>query len=398
MLKFETHYNKIIEKIKNIDPVNYAKTRNNLDGDVSYISPYLTHGVVSLKLVKDITNKINLEKENKIFNNFDNIKYEKWNQELAWREYFHRVWQKLGDDIFYDIRNEQSNVKHMSGMPLAFIKNSSDIKSIDKNIEKLIETGYMHNHARMWTSMLATNIAGYAWLDCSRWMYYHLLDGDLASNTLSWQWICGTFSAKTYIANQENINKYDRDNAERKTYLDCEYENLCDAILPESMIASFDIQKYFDDNFESDTQVLNKYAIENILQNIKINENKNTIIYSIWNLDPTWHESESDNVNRILFIEKSALKDFPMSVKRVEFVLELTKNISNKYKNFQMLYGELSELKELIGIDNFQNSVSREYPLCSHWGNKVEDREWLYPNYSWSSGGFMSFWSKVNGK
>ena len=434
MIKFETDYNKIIEKIKNIDPVIYARTRNSLDGDVSYISRYLTHGVVSLKLVKDITNKIsNTSLENKNYS--DNIKYEKWNQELAWREYFHRVWQSLGDDIFSSIRQDQSNVKHTSGIPISFANlssynkkeeleeenknknleknkesennielSSTGIKSLDRNIEKLIETGYMHNHARMWTSMLATNIAGYAWSDCSRWMYYHLIDGDLASNTLSWQWICSTFSAKQYVANQENINKYDRDNAQRKTYLDCEYEDLYDAVLPESMIASFDIQKYFDDNFESDTQVLNKYDIskkdsEHIL-NLKNNfdKNKDTIIYSMWNLDPTWYESESDNVNRILFIEKTVLKDFPMSVKRIEFILDITKNISDKYKNFQILYGELSELKELIGIDNFQNSVSREYPLCSHWGNKVESREWLYPNYSWSSGGFMSFWSKVNGR
>ncbi len=446
MQKFETDYNKIIERIKNIDPVIYARTRNSLDGDVSYISRYLTHGVVSLKLVKDITNKIsNTNLENKNYS--DNIKYEKWNQELAWREYFHRVWQSLGDDIFSSIRQDQSNVKHASGIPISFANlssyskieevkkdnkesgkenselDSTGVKSLDRNIEKLIETGYMHNHARMWTSMLATNIAGYAWSDCSRWMYYHLIDGDLASNTLSWQWICSTFSAKQYVANQENINKYDRDNAQRKTYLDCEYEDLYDAVLPESMIASFDIQKYFDDDFELDTQALNKYSIGNILKdknkegenenkkeenkleleqvlNFENNfdKNKNTIIYSMWNLDPTWYEDKGDNINRILFIEKSALKDFPMSTKRIEFVLEITKNISDKYKNFQILYGEINELEGLVTKDKLDNSISREYPLCNHWGNLVEDREWLYPNYSWSSGGFMSFWSKVNGR
>ena len=414
MIKFETDYNKIIEKIKNIDPVTYARTRNSLDGDVSYISRYLTHGVVSLKLVKEITN-----------GSGDNIKYEKWNQELAWREYFHRVWQSLGDDIFSSIRQDQSNVKYASGIPISFANlssynkieevkkdneesgkenselNSTGVKSLDRNIEKLIETGYMHNHARMWTSMLATNIAGYAWSDCSRWMYYHLIDGDLASNTLSWQWICSTFSAKQYVANQENINKYDRDNAQRKTYLDCEYEELYDAVLPESMTASFDIQKYFDDNFELDTQALNKYSINNInkidFEN-NFDKNKNTIIYSMWNLDPTWHEDKGDNINRILFIEKSALKDFPMSAKRIDFVLKITKNISDKYKNFQIFYGEINELENLITKDKLDNSISREYPLCNHWGNLVEDREWLYPNYSWSSGGFMSFWSKVNGR
>ena len=42
----------------------------------------------------------------------------------------------------------------------------------------------------------------------ANWMYFYLLDGDLASNSLSWQWICGANSNKKYIANQDNINKY----------------------------------------------------------------------------------------------------------------------------------------------------------------------------------------------
>mgnify|MGYP006195700273 CR=1 FL=1 len=60
----------------------------------------------------------------------------------------------------------------------------------------------------MYLAAMVCNNAKSHWLTPARWMYYHLLDGDLASNALSWQWVAGTFSHKKYIANQQNINKY----------------------------------------------------------------------------------------------------------------------------------------------------------------------------------------------
>ena len=39
-------------------------------------------------------------------------------------------------------------------------------------------------------------------------MYSHLLDGDLASNTLSWQWVAGTWTGKPYLFNAENVERY----------------------------------------------------------------------------------------------------------------------------------------------------------------------------------------------
>lgn len=56
--------------------------------------------------------------------------------------------------------------------------------------------------------MLTCTIAQPHWLNPARWMNCHLLDGDLASNMLSWQWVASSFSSKKYYANQENINKY----------------------------------------------------------------------------------------------------------------------------------------------------------------------------------------------
>ena len=42
----------------------------------------------------------------------------------------------------------------------------------------------------------------------ARWFLEHLIDGDPASNNLSWQWVASTFSSKPYFFNRENLERY----------------------------------------------------------------------------------------------------------------------------------------------------------------------------------------------
>jgi len=56
-------------------------------------------------------------------------------------------------------------------------------------------------------------------------MYAHLLDHDIASNMASWQWGCGVFSSKRYLANQDNINQYTHTH-QKGTFLDVSYEEI----------------------------------------------------------------------------------------------------------------------------------------------------------------------------
>jgi len=46
------------------------------------------------------------------------------------------------------------------------------------------------------------------WQAGARWMMKHLLDGDPASNNLSWQWVASTFANKPYFFNLDNVRKY----------------------------------------------------------------------------------------------------------------------------------------------------------------------------------------------
>jgi len=79
---------------------------------------------------------------------------------------------------------------------------------IDRAVHQLYTTGYLHNHARMWLASYIVHLRKVHWRVGADWMVGYLLDGDLASNHLSWQWVAATFSNKPYLFNAENVARY----------------------------------------------------------------------------------------------------------------------------------------------------------------------------------------------
>ena len=60
----------------------------------------------------------------------------------------------------------------------------------------------------MWLASYVVHIRKVHWRVAADWLYGHLLDGDLASNHLSWQWVAGTGSHKPYLFNADNVARY----------------------------------------------------------------------------------------------------------------------------------------------------------------------------------------------
>ncbi|WP_417358021.1 FAD-binding domain-containing protein [Flavobacterium sp.] len=206
-MEFPTDYNKIIERITVINPVAYAQTRNYTTGSVSMLSPYLSRGVISSNEVYSI-----------IRTKYKADQCETFVKELLWREYFQRL---LQNNVSYI---SSTGLKYKEGIPDALLHAATGIKAIDYAISSLYTTGYMHNHVRMYTASVC-NMSGYRYNIPAQWMYYHLLDGDVASNYFSWQWVYGLLNGKRYIANQDNINRF-CGTVQKGTFLDYPYEVL----------------------------------------------------------------------------------------------------------------------------------------------------------------------------
>lgn len=193
---------------------DYARTRNHLEGAVTRLSPYLTHGFIDVPDVVGALRQRHADGE-----------MTKLLQELAWREYFQHVQRHLGEGIFKEIRPALA-VPYAQALPPDIIAACTGVPVIDHAIRALYATGYLHNHARMWLASYIVHLRKISWRAGADWMYAHLLDGDLASNHLSWQWCAGTFSSKPYLFNADNVERFAPAWRSPGTAIDCDYEQL----------------------------------------------------------------------------------------------------------------------------------------------------------------------------
>lgn len=351
--EFGTDYTGILEKLEQIDPARYARTRNYEDGAVTRLSPYISRGVISTRM---ILNKI-LERDQP----FSSI--EKFIQELAWRDYWQQVWIAKGDAIDSDLKQHQQDVLH-DRMPCALEKASTGIEAIDKAVKALYQTGYMHNHMRMYVASVACNIGKSHWRTPARWMYYHLLDGDWASNALSWQWVAGSNANRKYLANQANINKYFHSGQE-DTFLDCSYAELA------SMQAPAILHETCEPTLTTELPPA---------RTITLQPQRPTLVYNYYNLDPQWRKEQE--ANRILLLEPSVFRQYPVAGRNIRFILELAANIPG----IQVFCGEFHALQQLAGDETI---IYREHPLNRHYRGDEDPRDWM----SGVTGYFPSFFA-----
>ena len=184
---------------------HYQNTRNaDLGPDdrsnVSALSPYIRHRLVTEEEVLRA-----------VLAKHSYAAAEKFIQEVFWRSYFkgHLVTRPI---IWQNYRGALSNLKMQGGMLKAYdaaTSGHSGIECFDAWVAELLQTGYLHNHTRMWFASIWIFTLRLPWELGADFMIRHLLDGDPASNTLSWRWVAGLHTkGKTYLARADNIETY----------------------------------------------------------------------------------------------------------------------------------------------------------------------------------------------
>jgi deoxyribodipyrimidine photo-lyase len=185
-------------RIAAVRPAAYARTRNALDGAVSQLSPYITHGFVTLtEVLAGLAARHALDVQHKFV------------YELGWRAYFRHVWQHRGDGILQSLHEGPlPDTAYARELPADIRQACTGVPAVDEAVRALYATGTLHNHARMWLASYVVHLRKVHWRVAADWLYGHLLDGDLASNHLSWQWVAGTGSRKPYLFNADNVARY----------------------------------------------------------------------------------------------------------------------------------------------------------------------------------------------
>ncbi|MFM8434786.1 MAG: FAD-binding domain-containing protein [Planctomycetia bacterium] len=190
-----------LARLAAIDPVAYATTRNHVGGAVTRLSPWIRHGVLSLAEVRDhVLERVRVPQD-----------ATKLVSELGWRDYWQQVYAALGAAIGCDIEAPAARRRGgppLDAMPADVLDAATGMACIDAFVRRLHDTGWLHNHERMWLASWLVHVRGVRWQAGADWFLEHLLDADPASNHLSWQWVAGTFSAKPYLFNRENLEAY----------------------------------------------------------------------------------------------------------------------------------------------------------------------------------------------
>jgi len=195
---FEPTLAAALQRLAEVRPTAYAATRNQLDGAVTRLSPYITHGFLSLPQVVAA-----LRREHRMHHGVKLV------QELGWREFFHHVWLYEGERIFASLHaGVLPDDAYAAELPQDIRRGATGVPVVDQAVRALYDTGWLHNHARMWLASYVVHLRKVHWRAGADWLYGHLLDGDLASNHLSWQWVAATGSHKPYLFNAENVARF----------------------------------------------------------------------------------------------------------------------------------------------------------------------------------------------
>ncbi|MEP2103180.1 MAG: FAD-binding domain-containing protein [Parasphingorhabdus sp.] len=140
---------------------------------------------------------------------------DKFIAEVLWRGYF-KGWLEQRPEVWADyVTNRDAKFKKLKaqgGLRKIYeqaTEGRTGIDAFDHWAKELVETGYLHNHARMWFASIWMFTLKLPWELGADFFLQHLIDGDPASNTLSWRWVGGLHTkGKTYLATKENITQF----------------------------------------------------------------------------------------------------------------------------------------------------------------------------------------------
>ena len=207
-MNFEASRAKALDKLNYFVENNlseYSKLRNFDYGpdnrsNISCLSPYITHGIISEK-----------EVIKKSLNKFSFAKNEKFIQEVLWRTYW-KGWLELRPSVWTDFLIELKQIKEDFQNNQTYknaVEGKTSIECFNYWVNELKENNYLHNHTRMWFASIWIFTLDLPWQLGAEFFMQHLYDGDAASNTLGWRWVAGVQTqGKHYLASEWNIKKF----------------------------------------------------------------------------------------------------------------------------------------------------------------------------------------------
>ena len=336
----KTLLNQFIEK----KIVNYSRFRNFDYGpmdrsNVSLLSPFINHQtLIEIDILKKVLEKYA----------FKNV--EKFIDEVFWRTYW-RGWMEsrpqVWEDFLLSLREIKKNEVYQSA-----INANTDIECFNRWVKELKEFNYLHNHARMWFASIWIFTLRLPWQLGAEFFLSHLLDGDSASNTLSWRWVAGLQTkGKNYLAKNWNIEKFTN-----KRFTDTK---LNENALPIREIKQYQMESLYRKNTSTENKFLLIFdnKISNDVAEKFQNKYKKCFVVILKNQDRNIKLSD-----KVIDFKESLAKDIFQNSNKIEVIDSIAvKNIMNNHKSFDVIYPYRGENYDFISNLNSDLNLKLNY-------------------------------------
>jgi deoxyribodipyrimidine photo-lyase len=352
---------------------NYSKLRNfdfgpNERSNISCLSPYITHGIISEKEVI----KLSLKK-------FSFPKNEKFIQEVLWRIYW-KGWLELRPNVWSDyltdlkkLKQEYINNKNYFDA----IEGKTKVQCFNTWVEELKNYNYLHNHTRMWFASIWIFTLGLPWQLGADFFMRYLYDGDCASNTLGWRWVAGIQTkGKNYVASEWNIKKFTNSRfnnikinenplpiIDEKNYSIIDNSFLSSNISNNQNLLIFENNLCFEQSDFKDQSFKNLYFVfnENKTRQTKLDEKvidfkKSLINDQIENLNSKSLNCEMIGIEDLKDVKENLLALYPSVGENLDYLS------SNNIKNISFLYRKIDQYSWRYcnkGFFNFKNYIPK---------------------------------------
>jgi deoxyribodipyrimidine photo-lyase len=104
-----------------------------------------------------------------------------------------------------------------------------------------------------------------------------------------------------------------------------------------------------------------------------------------------WRAGE--DVNRVLLLEPSHFRQYPVSKNVIDFFMQLARNISG----IQIFCGTIDMLSAIYGKSKLlkeEQFIAKEHPTTTHYPGKKDNRDWMFPQVRGYHPSFFSYWKK----
>ena len=173
------------------DIYHYSETRDRMDLDgTSRLSPYLRFGMLSAR--QAVVSALGAREA--ASHGEGRTGAETWLNELIWREFYLTILTHFPHVLEHSFRANLRKIawENDESAFAAWCQGRTGYPVVDAAMRQLVETGWMHNRARMIVASFLVKDLLIDWRWGERFFMQHLVDGDPAANNGGWQWTAGT--------------------------------------------------------------------------------------------------------------------------------------------------------------------------------------------------------------